>query len=329
MGHVELLLKRRPITEALSDDTLGPETKEKLRLVQKIRHFASVELKLPDNDSYRSFADIERRYVVWNVFATPALSLIPIESCFFVVGCLSYRGYYDEANAQAFADELRVAGHDVYVGGVAAYSTLGWFDDPVLNTMLYWDDRRLARLIFHELTHQLVYVKNDALFNESLATSFADIGLQRWLLAPENNTLSQNDSVELDKARELDFIQMILGAQRRLDGLYASESSIEIKRKNKAAIFAELLREYEQFKNKWAGYNGYDDWMLKDLNNAKIASVVTYHSYDKSFQHLLQQVDNELPRFIKQVKAIANLGAKERHACLRELNLDKDFRCTF
>ena len=269
-GHVELLLKRRPISEALSDNTLSDDVKAKLREVQKIRKFATTELSLPDNDSYKSFADIERPYVVWNVFATPELSLIPIESCFFVVGCLSYRGYYAESDAETFAEELRAAGHDVYVGGVAAYSTLGWFDDPVLNTMLYWDNRRLAKLIFHELTHQLVYVKNDALFNESLATSFADIGLQRWLAIPAEGVPKNNNTLESSKARELDFIQMILVAQRQLETLFASNLNIEKKRHDKKAIFENLLLSYEEFKQKWSGYTGYDDWMKKDLNNAKM-----------------------------------------------------------
>jgi predicted aminopeptidase len=338
VGHLSLLIQRRPIDTVLQDPALDNEIKAKLREVQKIRDFASNSLSLPDNDSYRSFADIKRQYVVWNVFATPSLSLTPIESCFFVVGCLSYRGYYAESDARAFGDELRAAGHDVYVGGVAAYSTLGWFDDPVLNTMFYWDNRRLAKLIFHELTHQLLYVKNDALFNESFATGFAELGLQRWL---QENTaqapsLGQANSEQTlaalpaspndEKTRETAFIEMLLDTQEQLKALFSGTLSDQEKLRDKALIFSELRGEYKRFKERFS-YSGYDTWMSEDLNNAKISSVVTYHSYDNAFKHLLQQVDNDIDQFITVVKAIAALQAEARHECLVKLTTDQQHRC--
>ena len=328
MGHLSMLSKRQPIEDVLSAPDVPEIVKTKLRLVQEVRRFASSELLLPDNDSYLSYADLKRRFVVWNVFATPALSLQPVESCFVVVGCLSYRGYYKEADARAFAAELRAAGNDVYIGGVAAYSTLGWFDDPVLNTMLYWDDRRLARLIFHELTHQLLYVKNDTLFNESFATNFAEIGLEKWY--EQRKPGASNDAqqtAEHDTAREIDFIAMIQRTQQTLATLYASDAGDRKKQEQKTNIFNALQHEYQAFKQRWSGYDGYDDWMTNDLNNAKIASVVTYHSYDDAFKHLLEQSDYELAEFIEKVKSIAALDTERRHKCLETLSIDKEHRC--
>ncbi|MGR8948704.1 MAG: aminopeptidase [Gammaproteobacteria bacterium] len=327
-GHLALLSKRRPIDKVLADPAVPQIVKTKLSLVQDIRRFASSSLQLPDNDSYRSYADLNRRYVVWNVFATPTLTLEPIESCFVIIGCLTYRGYYSETKARAFAAELRQAGNDVYVGGVAAYSTLGWFDDPVLNTMLYWDDRRLARLIFHELTHQLLYVKDDTLFNESFATNFAEIGLRRWSsLTGTNKQNAHQHTANPETLRELDFIGMIQDTQRSLTTLYASTQNDPEKLAQKKKIFDELRASYLVFKQRWKNYDGYDEWMNTDLNNAKIASVVTYHSYDEAFQHLLAQSDHELEQFIAKVKAIAALDEIRRHDCLRALVTNKEHQC--
>ena len=179
--------------------------------------------------------------MVWNVFATPALSLQPIESCFLVVGLFEATAdIIARRMPEAYAQELRAANHDVYVGGVAAYSTLGWFDDPVLNTMLYWDDRRLARLIFHELTHQLLYVKHDALFNESFATNFAEIGLQRWLASRESEKNAPPPSTESERAREIDFISMIQNTQQQLAAIYESKADDTSKLQRKAAVFSTL-----------------------------------------------------------------------------------------
>ena len=326
-GHLDIMTKRRPIAELIGDTSIPAPVREKLMLVQEIRAFASQSLLLPENGSYSSYANINRRYVVWNVFATPALSLEPVESCYLVVGCLSYRGYYREADAQTHANKLRATNHDVYVGGVAAYSTLGWFDDPVLNTMLYWDDRRLARLIFHELTHQLLYVKHDALFNESFATNFAEIGLQRWLASKATDGKVRSEAGGDERAREIEFISMIQETREHLASLYASSATDVVKSQRKKEAFNALAKEYTLFKQRWSNYAGYDEWMNNDLNNAKIASVVTYHSYDKAFRNLLTQANDRLDLFVEKVKAIASLEETARHKCLRALNEDESHQC--
>lgn len=325
-GHLAIIAKRQAIAKVLEDPNVSPQVKTKLELVRQIRAFASNKLALPDNDSYLSYVDIKQRYVVWNVFATPDLSLQPVESCFLVVGCLSYRGYYSEADAQNFAAELRATGYDVYVGGVAAYSTLGWFDDPVLNTMLYWDDRRLARLIFHELTHQLLYVKNDALFNESFATNFAEIGLEQWLEANGPEKANEPDAAD-EREREIDFLSMIKQTRQQLASIYDATHDEPSKRKLKTATFRQLQQDYLAFKARWDGYSGYDEWMTKDMNNAKVSSVVTYHSYDKAFRHLLNQAGGKLNLFVDKVRDIAALDETARHRCLHMLNTDEHYQC--
>ena len=176
------LSKREPIGRVIDDPSTPPALRAKLQEVTEIRDFASRDLSLPDNGSYRSYADVGRPYVVWNVVAAPEFSLNPRRWCYPIVGCVAYRGYFHETKARSYAAKLRGEGLDVSVGGVAAYSTLGHFSDPILNTMMGWDDVELASIVFHELTHQLLYARNDSSFNEALATTVEEEGVRRWLL---------------------------------------------------------------------------------------------------------------------------------------------------
>src|SRR5687767_14758623 len=186
-GHLKVLAQARPVEDWLTDPATPPELKERLQTARRIREFASKTLKLPENNSYLAYADLERPYVVWNVFAAPEFSVEPRAECFPFAGCVSYRGFYSEHDARRHAEKLRAAGYDVYVGGVPAYSTLGWSDDPLLSTFIRYPDAQLARLVFHELAHQLVYAKNDTTFNESFAVAVEEEGVKRWL-EQENRT---------------------------------------------------------------------------------------------------------------------------------------------
>ena len=180
-GQMEISAKREPIAEVIADAATPPQLRARLEYVANARDFASRELGLPDNESYRSYADLDRPYVVWNVFAAPEFSVEPRRWCFPIAGCVVYRGYFSEEAAQHYASRLRRRGDDAAVGGVAAYSTLGHFKDPVLSTMLGWSDAQLAATLFHELAHQVVYVPGDSEFNESFATVVEEAGLERWL----------------------------------------------------------------------------------------------------------------------------------------------------
>jgi predicted aminopeptidase len=256
--------------------------------------------------------------VVWSVFATPELSLEPKRWCVPVVGCLSYLGYFRQERALALASRLRAEGHDTYVGGVPAYSTLGYFDDPILNTMLHWPEHRLAGLLFHELAHQVIYVRDDTTFNESFATAVELEGIRRWL--EHNGTPSVRAAYREERARESDFVRLVLEARARLAEVYASGRDEAHKREAKARIFHELREAHFQIKHRdWGGYTGYDRWFAQDLNNAQLASVATYRELVPAFQTLLARHGGDLNAFYRAAEALGALPVGERTQALLAL----------
>jgi predicted aminopeptidase len=316
-GQVELLNKRRPVEEVLNDPATTPLTRQQLELVRRLRDFASRELSLPDNKSYRTYADLERPFVVWNVFATPELSLEPKQWCFVFAGCVAYRGYFAHDKAEQFAAGLEQDGYDVYVGGVPAYSTLGWFDDPLLNTFIHRSEADLAGLLFHELAHQAVYVGGDSAFNESFATVVELEGVRRWF--ERHGTTSQAEAYRQKLQRREQFTALVLKHKARLADIYTSGLGDAEKRAGKAKIFAELRNDYTGLKSGWGNHADYDKWFEQDLNNAHLAAIGMYHQYVAAFQKLLAQQDGSLIAFYDLVKALAALPKGERESLLKEL----------
>jgi len=313
-GQLEVLNKRRPIAELLDDPTTSDDLRAKLVLILRLRAFASGELRLPDNDSYRSYADLDRPYAVWNVYAAPELALTPKEWCFPIAGCVAYRGYFAKHEAEAFAEELRGQGYDVHVGGVAAYSTLGWFHDPMLNTLIHRPEADLAGLMFHELAHQVVYVRGDSAFNESFATALELEGARRWLSA--HGTPQQLADYLAAKQRHARFVELIMHTRARLAALYASEETDTHKRAAKAGIFSELRANYEQQKPDATGRREYARWFGRDLNNARLVPIGVYHQYVPAFQALLAQANGDLAAFYRAVQRLADLPKEQRRAQL-------------
>jgi predicted aminopeptidase len=316
-GHVQLMRRSQPIAALLADPKVSTELKAKLSRVREVREYASESLSLPHNGSYHQYADLNRPYVVWNVFATPELSMQTRNWCFLIAGCVSYRGFFSLERAQAFAAELRSRGDDVFVGGVPAYSTLGWFDDPVLSTFIHYPEAEIARLIFHELAHQVVYVADDSAFNESFATAVEQEGMRRWLA--DRGTEEQKAAFDLAQARKRDFLTLIDKYRGRLAALYASGVSEDRKRTEKARIFSELQADYQRLKSEWGGFNGYDRWFAQDISNAQIASVAVYTQWVPAFAALLEKARGDLPTFYEAVKQLARLPKEERIARLKEL----------
>jgi predicted aminopeptidase len=315
-GHFAVLQAAKPINQWLDDPTTPENIKAKLGLVKQIREFASRELGLPDNESYTKYADLKRPYVVWNVFATQELSMKLQTWCFPVAGCVSYKGFYSQADAETFATSLRDQGLEAYVSGVPAYSTLGWFNDPVLNTFINYPDGELARLIFHELGHQVLYVKNDSTFNESFAT--AELGLTRWLAAlPDTEKRAKlSQAYDAYSQRKTDFVGLLKKHRAALEAVYATTQADDAKRAGKAAVFQALRADYAALKVSWAGFNGYDRWFAQNLTNAHLASVATYTDGVPGFRALLTKADNDLPRFYKAAKELAALEKVQRNQAL-------------
>jgi len=315
-GQFSLLTDARPIDAWMADPHTAPRLRVRLETARQIRRYAVQALGLPDNDSYKNYAALSRPYVLWNVVATPELSLKPIQWCFPVAGCVNYRGYYNKDDAQAYAAELRAAGNDVEVGGVTAYSTLGWFNDPLISTFINYPDAELARLIFHELAHQVVYVAGDSQFNESFASAVEEAGVERWLAQYGNDAMRAGYARYLDRKR--DFLALLLKIRGALEDNYQSDRPPAEQRAVKARLFRQLKDEYQALKTSWGGYAGYDKFFAEPLSNAHLASVATYNDFVPAFRNLLRR-DAGLPRFYADVRVLAALDKDARHAQLKKL----------
>lgn len=316
-GQWQLLNLRRPLKELMADPATSSELRKRLELAAAMRDFASAELSLPENGSYRSYADLRRPFVVWNVFAAPQLSLEPREWCYPMVGCVSYRGYFDQAAAEKLAGELRAHGYDVFLGGVPAYSTLGWFDDPLLNTFVNWPAGRLAELVFHELAHQRLFIADDTDFNESFATFVGRQGAHLWLA--RQGTPEERKAYETYLRCREEFFELVLPIKDELKRLYASDLPDAAKRERKRRLFAELRERYQARKKAWGGYNGFDYWFEKDLNNAKLAALNTYTRFVPAFAALFEQTGGDFEAFYAAVKKIADLPLHAREERLKAL----------
>ena len=318
-GQLEILAARRPIPRVLEDPAVPAATKQRLELVAAMREFARGKLGLDAGGSFRTYADLHRDYAIWNVFAAPEFSLAPLKSCFPFTGCLSYRGFFSPGGAERYAAALRAEGYDVYLGGVAAYSTLGWFDDPVLNTWLGYEPPRLAMLVFHELAHDLIYARGDSEFNESFATAVAQIGHARWQAA---HGTAEADTAPPPLAREARLVDLLLVYRERFAVLYRSGRPAADMRAEKQRLFAELAADYAALKRDWGGDRSFDAWMSREMNNAKLASIVAYHALVPDFLTLYERCNRDLPRFYGAVRTLAGGIRATRAARLHDAAAD-------
>jgi predicted aminopeptidase len=312
-GQWQVMHAREPIDKVIASDETAPGLRDRLTEVRAARDFASRELGLPDNGSYRSYADIKRPYVVWNVVAAPEFSVNPKRWCFPIAGCVAYRGYFKEAKARKFAASLAKKGFDTYVGGVAAYSTLGKFKDPVLNTMLGYGDDELAAIIFHELSHQLIYVANDSEFNEAFATAVEQAGLERWLkLRGRESDLGR---LKARRARQAQIIALFIGARTKLAALYKTKLAPDAMRARKREIFESLDEQIGNLEKRLGVRSTYRQ-MGKKLNNAYLASIATYYDCVPGFERLLASKNGDLPKFYDAVRELTTKPREERHELL-------------
>src|SRR5438067_6545962 len=317
-GQLELLSDSRPIDDWIADPGTSTKLRHRLETARQIRRFAVSEMALPDNNSYKTYTALKRPYVLWNVVATPELSLHPLEWCFPVAGCVDYRGYYDKKAAEDYAKELREQGDDVEVGGVAAYSTLGWFSDPLISTFINYPDGELARMIFHELAHQVVYAPGDSQFNESFASTVEEVGVERWMARFGNQPM--RDAYARYQSRKKDFLALLMKYRKALEQNYkVVDRSDAEKRVVKARLFRELKDEYQVLKGSWGGYTGYDRFFEQPLSNAHLASIATYEDFVPAFRALLKKAGS-FPRFYQEVRRLAELDRDDRHRVLKQMS---------
>ncbi len=317
-GHLALLQSARPVAEVLADPSTPDALRQRLQLSQRMRDFASSELKLPENDSYRRYGDLNRSAAVWNVVAAPELGLTLKTWCFPVLGCVGYRGYYTREPADVLAADLRRQGLETLVYGVPAYSTLGWSNwlggDPLLNTFIKGAEIDLARLIFHELAHQVAYAAGDTTFNESFATAVERIGGRRWL--QHHGTADSHAQAELTDQRRQDFRAFTQRWRDVLDALYRGGEPEPVKRERKAALMARMRAEYEALKaERWGGFAGYDGWFER-ANNASFAVLAAYNELVPQFEALFEHSGRDFTHFYAEVQRLAALPKAERRAAL-------------
>lgn len=314
-GHVDIMTARQNVARLIAD----PSTPETLRVqmasASAIRQFATDELALPDNPSYRSYVDIGRDYVTLAVFAAPEFSLTPVVKCFPVFGCVPYRAFFSRDSARKTAAELQQQGLDVYVSGVTAYSTLGWSSDPLLSTMFSRDETHLAGLVFHELAHQRIYVDDDSAFNEAFAVAVERTGVRKWLRAAGDAAGLRRYETDLTRSAEL--AAQLSQTRDELSKIYGELGTVAQKRAGKAAAIERLRRRYQQMRNKrWGGYRGYDAWFEAPINNAKLAASSVYNERVPAFLRLFDLCSGDYPRFYAAVGRIGALNKADRGEAL-------------
>ena len=314
-GQGSLIVRRHAVSELLRDPATDPALVARLQQAQQARRFASTQLGLPDNRSYTGYVDLHRPYVVWNVFATPRYSVNAVPQCFPVTGCVAYRGWFSETDAKADAARMRAQGDDVWIGGVPAYSTLGWFADPILSSMLRWDNDELDGTIFHELTHQLVYVKGDTAFNESFATFVQNEGLREWRrsrgLPPQDGRIQAMDD---------GFTRLVLESRTRLQTLYASGVDEVVMEAGKQQEIAAFRLRYAQWRaHDWPNDHRYDAWVAAPINNARLLPFGLYDQWVPAFAAMFERAERSWPAFYARVRELARAPKPQRERELRLL----------
>jgi predicted aminopeptidase len=341
-GQYQIVAHEQKIEKLLADPQTPAPLKAKLQLVQDLRAFAAKDLQLPVDGHYEKYADLHRPFVVWTVEAAPEFSLEPKTWWYPFTGSLEYRGYFAERSAQEYAARLQKKGYDVYVGGVAAYSTLGWFKDPLLNTFISDPEPDLAETIFHELGHQRVFASGDTDFNEAFATTVGQEGARRWLQAKGNQAALEKYLAEIRQTTQ--FAHLITSARERLETLYGNQQTegASIKttkeqravlreewRQQKQALFDQLRREYTQLKVHWGGDTDYDKWFARPLNNAQLNSVAAYYDLVPGFEQLLKLNGGDLAKFYEAADKLAHEPKAEREQRLRSLGSEAGVRFRF
>lgn len=298
-GQVEVVAKSRAIEPILASEATDPALRKQLAAVQEIRRFASRGLLLPGDESYGRYADLGRDHVTWVLYAAPEFSLEPKTWWYPTLGRLDYRGFFNEADAEKLAERLRGEGYDVQVGGVDAYSTLGWFHDPVLNTFVHADDVDLAELIFHELAHRKYFRSGDTTFNESFASAVAEEGVRRWLR--DGGRAADLAKFEARLSRRTEFYDRIDATRAALEELYASGLPEKEMRRRKEALFDDLRSRFRELRRRWGG-RGLEGWLSRGINNADLVSLATYQKHVPRFHALLADCGGDLERFFREVR---------------------------
>ncbi|MCL6414592.1 aminopeptidase [Aestuariirhabdus sp. Z084] len=318
-GQWQIQRESQSVSELIASPDTPTQLRQRLSLSQEILKFAHKTLDLPDNGSYQHYADLERPFVVWNLFASEEFSTDLHRWCYPVAGCLHYRGYFDPEDAKQAAINYQQQGFDTWIGGVRAYSTLGWFKDPLLNTFVFDDELQLAELIFHELAHQKVFAKGDTAFNESLATVIAAEGTRRW--AAQHQLIYDSSAVMADINARQNFSNLVQNTREQLSRLYQQALTTKEMRQTKQQLLDTLRHEYQQRRQgEWQSFDRFDQWMTGPLNNAKLGTIASYYQWVPLFEHRLKALGRDLPAFYDQLQTLAKLPEETRQQELHKMH---------
>lgn len=313
-GHMAIMHQRVAIEDILADPESDTGLQQRLILVKEIRRFAIEQLALPESGSYTDYAQLDRPYALQNLVAAPEFSTRPLTWCYPIAGCTSYRGFYQQQRLDDFVKSLKIDNNDIHISRVPAYSTLGWFDDPVLSSFINWPDHRLAGLLFHELTHQRIYIDDDTKFNESLATAVQQVGIRAWLSSRDQHGRLEKFNRSLLYRR--DVVLLIETGRNQLSAIYQGDQSDAWKRAEKQKIFQTMREQYEEISRSHNYRDGFAKWFAGELNNAKLASVSTYNALIPAFVTMIQAFDNDFEAFFDYAESIGDLDKDKRTLCL-------------
>ena len=317
-GHFKLISKREPIESIVNDSNQNENLVQQLRIAQDMRDFASQQLYLPENDSYRSYVQLDTPYVTWNVFAAPKFSITLNQWCFLVIGCVPYRGYFDQQEAEAYAKRLASQGHDVYVAGVPAYSTLGWFDDPLLSSMIDRGELVTAAYIFHELAHQQFYLNGDGAFNEAFATAVEEIGVIMWL--KHQRRVDDIEKYENFLQQKNIFFEFVKKSRDEFEVLYQQDFDVEKMQVEKEILIAEMRRKFSNLSENNNHIARYAKWMSGPLNNAQLGAISLYRELVPAFRKLFTVCNEDFDRFYAMVERIAKQSEEQRLETLQTID---------
>jgi predicted aminopeptidase len=310
-GQAEIWRRQRPVEAVLADPAENEAVKAKLRLALELREYAKTTLKLPA-ESFGTYSDLKRPYVVWVVYAAAPFSVEPKQWWYPFVGRLAYRGFFDQQDARKEVVALKAAGHDVFAAGVEAYSTLGFFKDPLLNTCIHRSEAEFAELIFHELTHARLFIPGDTDFNEAFATANAEAAVRRWLRS--KGRLAELRAYEAQLRRDRAMISLALGTRRALETLYATPGCT-LEQKN--AVLSRLQARLASLGVKDKAVDAHNGASLKiTWNNARLNTLATYHDLVPGFERLLRESHGDEEAFYAAVERLRPLGKDERRRVL-------------
>jgi len=316
-GQCQMLCCHQSVRKIAKDNTKPAKLRKQMQLVLNLREYAHSKLGMNPGENYLRFKRLNRKFALWVVYAAPEFDTRLKSWWYPVAGRFTSRGWFSEKAARRYAESLAAQGLDVHVGGAPAYSTLGWFDDPVLDTFINYSESDLAELIFHELAHGRFFLAGDATFNESFATATARAAVFKWL--KDNRDTDAHDRYRAECLRHDTFIKLVLETRQKLDAIYISGVSEEMMRTQKVITIENLRNQIDRLHDEDPEYSRLARWAKRPLNNANLAAIAVYNQNVSAFSRMHERNDRDFRQYFEAVESLAKIPKTERELILKEL----------